>query len=793
MDPALMLMYGPECHNYNILLNKSEMTIKERKMFSVMHSLVDVSDPELYATMDSVDEVYTGVNRIEAQMGPIKLLTRIRENVGIDWKILEEKILTNPMLIFNEPKDMDELKIKVFMKLYRYGASEALRTTAASIYYGRVAASVSASAFKIPFVMDEGVYTYAECITKLLEMDTKSISLDILYPHLKDFIGLSELSRLEFSYHPRYEMETQNIRSLQLSRFSQKITNPVTILLKHFWGWEELDQVPNSYYRDWINLQDTIPLIKQTFDETLDGFSGDRNKQVRSLMLIILRLSTNISKPMKAIIYGPSSRSFDNSYLTLKQQNLYNSMTSIETKKVLTQQSTKITDKLCFAFDYFALSLIQGNPIDVSNMLDVNEISAFFLTTDLPKSSYKKILLMLLYHGGIDDITAWSSKTHTIFHKWVVRSDEDPNDFTLKLQLSNCVLLVESSNRNIILTVNRVDNLDFLRELIIEAIMHTGLNKDVFFRRIKSGSFTIIDDKLISSPIISGFEIITRYLTSISYHAGVVKHENGFFVLYDRSNKIIMRTLEGLLHTDYIPSQEECPIDYYINGIPMSKLMKFRPFNTYFSVDNIDSKDLLYLIDNGQDDDLLVPEPIVNRVTNIRLGSSFREKTQENEFPDIVIKDEILVEMEEKEPTLAEYDLIGDLVDGDDDFSYLKIDELEEGSHHDVWFEPEFDSNLLSTLTRQIITYHPKKILERVMNVKYQILTKLIVDVNLINKKTIGAIKDTTKNRNLVLSLVYTYDQQYTNTEELSPTGCEMRIDPALDKKYRILGGSIKW
>jgi hypothetical protein len=57
MDPAVMIMFGPECHNYRILLEKEQMAPSEIQVFSIMHTLVDVADPAIYASTNSVDDI----------------------------------------------------------------------------------------------------------------------------------------------------------------------------------------------------------------------------------------------------------------------------------------------------------------------------------------------------------------------------------------------------------------------------------------------------------------------------------------------------------------------------------------------------------------------------------------------------------------------------------------------------------------------------------------------------------------------------------------------------------------
>ena len=795
-DPALMIMFGPEIHNYEILSKENEMTDTERHVFQVMHSLVESNDPEVYASIGSIDDVFVGVNRIEAHMGPIKKLERIKNNVGLKWDDMQKIIMDNPLLLFNEPKNMLELKVKVFMKLYKFGAAEALRTTAASIYYGRVSASVSAEAFSIPFVL-EGEHTYAACLHKLTMIKPTPMDLKLLYPHYEEYSTLSKISLLDFNYQPRNPLETQNLRMLQLNKMQQRMSNSIVDILNHYWDYEPIEMPPSSYVRDWINLQDALPCIKSSLEETLDSFPGEKDKQIRSLLLIILRLMTSSSKPMKAIIFGPSSKSYDNSYLILKQQNMFQNSTTLESRGLyMAQNISQMTDKLAFAFNYFALSLYSKQNINVSHLISESDIDSFFLNNSLGIASNKKIMLMLLYHGLIDDITSWSGKTQTIFHKWIYRSPRNNNmydgDYSLKLQLSSTVISViyEKNKNKITIYMNRVDNMRYAKELIEKAIELSGLTKDTFISMIDKGSFILTPEILVSIPNKNGFHINIKTLQVIKYYPSSIRIEDGYFSLRDMDDHVIMNTIEGLLHTDYIPHDDDIKEDVLINGVSLSKLSKLRPFNTHFSVEHCDPKDMVDLLSSGRvpnASDLQVPKPRVSQVTNDRLGIHYPIRDMQSEFADM-FPEEI------KEEKIDDYEIES----GYDNFMAELIaipemdslyDELRQnlmGNYHDTWIDPSNDIDILKTMTRQVITYQPKKILEKVLNIKYHIITALITNVNLLNRSTIETVNKALENIYIKYAMIYVYDKQFTNTTAPSPNGCTFSLNPLFDQRYKL-------
>lgn len=784
MDPGLMIMFGPECHNYNILMNKEDMTEREKQLFGVSHTLVGINDPEVYAAATSVDDIFVGVNRIEAHMGPITRLERIKRNTGYTWDELNKRVIEDPLMLFNDPKDMEDLKTKVFLKLYRFGAAEALRTTAASIYYGRVAATVSANAFTVPFSGHNEPETYNQCLVRMLNMTANMMDIQILYPHLPDYQNIHRLSQLISDYGPRNPLETQNMRNLQLNKLQQRISNPVIDLLNHYWR-KEIMEPPTSYIRDWINLKESAPLIKDTMRETLDLLPGDRDARVRSLMLVILRLMGYSTRPMKAIIYGPSSRAYDSSYLVLKQQNLYTHSTSTSMMgHHMSSIITKHNDRLSFAINYFLLSCLHGTPINVNHLIHEEDIDSFFLDNSIGISTHKKALLALIYLGRISNISAWSNKTKTFFHKWVVRSKMTPKgysgDFILKIQIGGFIMqcsYIQSSNRYAIV-LNRVDDLHLAHELIAELASIIGINLEELVRRLAPGQFILTSDTILSIPNKGGFHMIIKPLSNIVLNPDKIVIEKEMITLYDIDESIILRTILGLLQSDYIPDESEIKEDVLLQGISLKKLTPYRPFSADFSINTIPNKTLCQILCNDEPigaSDIMVPEPMVSEVTNQRLGINYRTRDNTSDFA------EVQIESHDEGKDFKMSDVVNWIIPDIRDLLTERED-----SFHDVWLDPSFDMNILKTMTRQTITYHPRKILERLINIKYQIITKLCTNVNMINKQTIIAAKNVTGNKSIVDSLIYSYDRQFTNRDVPSPHGCELTIYPLFDERYHV-------
>jgi hypothetical protein len=796
-DPALMIMFGPEVQNYRILLNEDNLNHLERRLFRSTHTLVKTNDPEVITSIGTLDNVLVGVNRIEAKTGLIKKLERIKQNCSMNWEYMQSYIEDNPLILFNPPKDQNELQIKIMMRLYKNGAAEAMRTTAASIYYGRVAATVSAKAFHIPFTEQNEPMTYLDCFHRLIQLDGAEIDLKLLYPHFEEFKEINTISTASFMYSIRNPLETQNIRHLQLNRIHQRLNNPITTILNAYWG-DKKDIIPNSILRDWINLTDMVPIIRNTIEETMDAFPGDRSQKLKTLMLVILRLMSQGSKPMKAIIYGTSSRSSDRTYLILKQNNLYHNVTSNELAKInYGRVITQSTDLLSFYYNLFILSqyLHCDDQINLlTRKINDVDITSFLLDNSLNPSSYKKILLMLMYFGRIENVTNWSEKTHTIFHQWVVRSKGGDGfysgDYIFKIQMGHTIMQIQFIEKKdlIFISINRVDRPQEIKDLLDKSLELCSMTEGDFFRKVEIGNYIKTSD--IVMPLLSshGFKMYVKQLTPITFSPGNFKIDNGFITLYDRDGYVIMKTVEGLLHTDYKADPTEIHSNMTIHGLPLLNLINMGIFTSTFSLEHFSSKDLVDLLNHKgipTMTDLDVPKPNVSRITNSRLNINFPERGQEYDLAEVMLSTESAPMIEKIDDDDSD-DIYATLFDVKIDENIMddfigKNDEV-----HELWFDPDYDINLMKTMSRQIITYQPKQILERVLRIKYQIITSLVSTINILNKNVIKAAKRLTGNNSIVYSLIYTYDRQFTNTDVKSPHGCEFSIDPYFDKIYGI-------
>jgi hypothetical protein len=291
-DPVKMIMFGPEYYNYMIYQKWSELTDKEKQIFKNSHKIIKGGLVETMAEFEEGDTILGGLLRIEARVGPIRQLERIKRASKFDREDLEQFILEDPLLIIRKPNTNAEIMFKTCQKLFLTGAAEAMKNIAASIYYGRVSATVSAEAFYIPKSTTQ-LQTYKECLNKIIEEKSDIANFDehmrFLYPKMMDYETTSLLNLNLSDPKIRNIFEIQTITKLVTHKIYTNLTYSVADVIGYMWN-KISSPVPdiNKIKRDMIILQLYYPLLKDTLEETLDQFSGNKLDKTKATLLLIL-------------------------------------------------------------------------------------------------------------------------------------------------------------------------------------------------------------------------------------------------------------------------------------------------------------------------------------------------------------------------------------------------------------------------------------------------------------------------------------------------------------------------
>jgi hypothetical protein len=779
-DPAMMVILGPEFHNYSIVDRISELNQVEKKLLMNSHSLIDVSHPEVFADMVEFDDIFTGMLRIEAAMGPVKKLQTIKRQIDTSWEEMNKTIMNDPLILFRKPVTLEEVKLSTYLKLFAFGSSEALRATAPSIYYARVSATVTAQAFQIPYhegytakrdkVLNRLVgHTYYDCLKHLCERDAGEYDLTKYYPYMREFKDLQALSCNQLTYSIRNPLETQNIRSLQLTEVTMRIKNPVREVLETFWSKNSEDH-PTSMIRDWINLKEILPILGDSLATTLENFSGDKEKQIRNLILVLLRLSGYSSKPMKAVIYGPSSRTYDQSYLSLTQYNMYQYRSSKELVVNETADSNpRMYDKLYYSYNFFMISLWKGKDVDVRDQIDMNVVNAYCRDQYISYSSKKKIFIMLMYCGMVEDIKSWTRNTKMIVHHWIKRQRREGDNYygVAKLQLqcgNNSMIVSQFQDKRISVIMSTVENASINYDMLSEAAALLQLDINKLSSKCREGHFVITSNKIICVTTKSGVDIKIQPINDLFFYPDKIIFQNKegmqLITLIDRDGYQVMSTPIGLLATDYVPLPGEYE-EVLFNGMKLSQLSLLRIFSENFSFDYVPREKCLEVIS-----DLKVDKPKVSKTTKERLNKLIGEDWPEKDWSDEMLESKIVPVEEE---IINPHDTFLDLLNVDISEIDLTNALTSDVESFEDYFNPDIDINLINSLSTTMIKFQPAILWDRFINVKYSLIARSCVDLHHLSQGAIRWILKVTKSKEIAYSLIYMYDKMYSTTDIVSP------------------------
>ena len=270
-NPALMSIFGPEYYNYKLFKNWVGLNERERHLFSVSHKMVKGGLIETMAEFEEGDTILGGLLRIEAAMGPIRQHERLKRNSLLSKEQMELSLINDPIMMIRKPKTNDEIIFKVCQKLFTTGSAEAFKNLAASIYYGRVSATVSAKIFYIP---NGGVekQTYFDCLQSLIDKETLCENLNeqikFIYPKYNDYDIFTNNDSMLVTYKDRSLLEIQTVQSLSTHRVFSKLTQPLENLLEYKWNSKPIpEHLESKVNRDFEIIKLHYPMIKDTLQE----------------------------------------------------------------------------------------------------------------------------------------------------------------------------------------------------------------------------------------------------------------------------------------------------------------------------------------------------------------------------------------------------------------------------------------------------------------------------------------------------------------------------------------------
>lgn len=782
-NPALMVMFGPDYYNYRLFRNYWHiMSDQEKALFMASHKIIKGGLVETMAEFEEGDTILGGLLRVEAKLGPIRQLTRIQNRCKIKRSDLESIIIKDPLLIIREPRTNDEIKFKTAHKLYTTGSSEALKNIAASIYYGRVSATVSAKVFYIP----NGEFqprTYLDCLQYLIEKESPIKDMDsqmkFLYPKFIDYDLFLTKESQNLNFVVRNPFEIQTVQTLVTHRVFTKLTQSVSDLLEYKWNGKEIPEIlENKIHRDFEIIKIHYPLIKDTIQETKEQFNVEEKESVKSVLLLILKLFSLRERNFKGVIFGFGSGDVQNSYRTLIERNTTFSLSaSITTSTVERSLLPSDYDKVYQCYNHQILSVFSDSKVS-SNLWDVcdeDSINVLLQDPGLNRNTKKRIFMSAISNNFTNNVEVWSGKVGMILHVWNIRQKFIDGKYSGSFDIVlfsgkhrlNC--FYNSRNDSVSLSKTNCEDPSMLFEFFSELSEQCGLSVQNIIDKSRQGNWILDSNKILKVDGF-GFEIRdTIIMQPISFSGCYLEVNEEKTTLKTIDGTKIYAIETGLLSSNYKIDPE---YDFEVFGLRLSQIISFGSLNQNFSVMYKSRSESLELLN-----DISVPKPKITEVTKSRLKLHGWETRGEDKTEESYQIDDNTDFYDQ----LLEFDFTDFKIDLNFDYYMMGLEDA-------LNFLVETDAIYSMKTTQRM--HQSRKLFVRLQNLKYDLIAyQLVVDLK-INKITMNSIKSLCSNgRRLMVeyALVSLYDRTFQTVEHKSPRGVFMEINQDFIDKFNFL------
>jgi hypothetical protein len=783
-NPALMVCFGPEYYNYHMFKSEwNSLNSKEQQLFMASHKIIKGGVVETMAEFESGDTILGGVLRIEAKMGPVKQLNRIRDNALLSREEISSRLETNPLLIISKPRSIDEVIFRVTHKLYVTGANEALKNVASSIFYGRMSATVSAEIFYIPNHEPKD-QTYLECLKQLMNespIENLEAHIKFLYPKHVDYDIFINL-QTRFEYRIRDPMEIQTVQTLITHKIYTKLTQNVPDLLAYLWGDKVIpEHLYTKVLRDYKLINIHFPMIKPTLEETMSQFSGEHRDKIKSVLLLILKLYSLKDKNFKGVIYGYGSGDIYRSYLSLMERNYTSSMSGESTSESTLSRIMRSYEKIYFAHNHTILTEFTEEKVS-SNMwedLSEEEISVFFQDTSVPKTIKKRVFMCAVANKFIKNAEEWSNHVGIILHSWHRKQHLNENgkymgpcDLTLFMGSKRMNCRYNDKMDRYYLSKNNLNDPTLIKEFLSELSSVLDMTPESLSRKAVKGKWMIVEDKVLLT-VGDGFDIREMEIPpTIDFNNCTMVIERDWTRLMSDGRRIL-NIETGLLACTFQPKEE---YDFRVFGLKLSRICELRAFDQNFNVGFGSKKSSLDALD-----DLRVSRPMISGITKRRLPftKDWSDKADDDLAGDVTIEDTTDRFMD----SLINQDF------SSDDYKEL----LKTGQSGDERLE-EFVSYLLNTdvvysmRTTQRIQ-HSRKIFLIISNLKYDLICHQINPGLRVNTHLIKVVKklfDGLESQYIEYSLVSLYDRIHPTDGTKSPSSLKFDVDKRFIEKFGL-------
>jgi len=785
--PALMVAFGPEYHNYQLSKKFLEMSKEERMMYISSHKMVRNELLEMGAEIETGDTSLGGLMRIEASMGPIRQLERIKKTMPIEKEIIQEYLKQNPLFVFERPDDQEKTLIKIVMKLYQKGAKEALKDIAASIYFGRMSATISANAFHV-----SGEYkttTYSDCIKRMIEIgENTKIDLEknikFIYPKWKEYESITE-SKISLGQGSlRNPFEVMSPKVLFIHQMKTKLHYGISEILNYIWKHKSPDDLNEPrMLRDWSILQMYYPILKNTMEETLDEFSGDEEDRRQGLFFLLLKLQSIKDHTIKAIIHGESTEDIGKSVKELLENNLKSGMSFEVNNPTMYRQLYYHEEDVIFCAHNIAILSIY-NKVNNPNLFDdVEDVDSVFLNPAIPPSYKKRLLMVLCAYGKISNLEEWSERVGQPLHYWekaqILTEKSWQGPFNLVVYMGSFRMRLEFNGEYIFVQCNTICTDAIIYKLFEHASNVLDSTMDDLFSKIPEGQWALIPQQRIITRTISTMQnrhiSITDKGTFDPPLNFSITVDDAFTSLYDDSNRRIMRVKTGLL-----PINREVNIhynDFKHCGLRVSGLIELRAFSENFDILYKSRDETLKALD-----DIDLEQPSISNITQKRLMLDESKIYDADEIHKEMIREKEVIEHKELDFNFISEFMAQDLTN----FPMELLEESKEPLNMELLMVDFTSGDLLGSLTSTEIMVSTRIIWIRLGWLKYQIIAHQMLNNMRINQLTLTVISTAYSDKRMFYAVLKQYDIQVTLSGHESPEGVLLNISPDFLAKFSI-------
>jgi hypothetical protein len=784
-NPALMVIFGPDYYNYKLYKQDWDtMNDHEKKLFSSSHKIIKGGVIETMAEYEDGDTILGGLMRIEAAIGPIKQHNRIKEKSILTQEQITSVLINRPLLMIQRAKTLEEVIFKTCQKIFTTGAKEAVKNIAASIYYGRVSATVSAKAFYIPNGSIEK-QTYMECLNQLINVESPVTNLDeqlkFLYPKYVDYDVFIKNENYYLDYMMRNPFEIQTVQTLVTHKIFTKLTQPITDLLEYKWMNKQIpEHIENKVNRDFDIMKIHYPLLKDSLEETKDQFSGTEEDKSKSVLLLMLKLYSLRERVFKGIIHGFGSNDISRTYEILLERNYSSGISTKLISEYVGRTKHHVDyDKIYHLVNLDTLLILTNQELKepIWDDLEEREINIMLQDPGLNKNIKKRVFMSAVTNGFINNIEDWSSRVSVIMHVWFVKQKRVGNkyvgNFDICLFLGSNRLYCYYSQELDMYYFQKRNNTDptMLWEMFSELSELIGVSIDIMISKCPKGQWFQEKNKILRT--INGFEIREAVVNEpIDFSNCELEVDDKWIRMQDPGGYRIFSMETGLLSTDYIP-EKKYNVKFY--GIDYNKMCENGVFRVGFSPLYHDRNKFLEMMD-----DLIVPQPKVSDMTKnrLKLSENWESYKEDAEVNLSYIDETSFVE----ELMSADISSIAAEIQKE-----VENKEIDQSAADMVLFLMSTDS-IVSMKTDARI-HQTRKLFMRIKNLKYDLISINFLNDLRVNKRIISIIGSIVKNglkKYILFSLISLYDRSFQVDGHESPTNIVLNINQNFITKFGV-------